>query len=209
VRLLLILLFVANIACGAGFVTEEAMVTEVIDGDTIIVEFDDGILFEIYLIGIDAPENESTLKGKLDPLGGPIAAEHLEDLVGDETVILEIILDKQSVDRLLAFVYLPVDEEPGKRSLINFRMIKDGYAIADPGSATGHKFDEVFIKAEEDAETEERGLWGMEKVYLTTTREVYHVAGCQYLKDVESPETISRLGALREGVEPCEICQDE
>jgi endonuclease YncB( thermonuclease family) len=208
-RLLLILLAVFSAANAADFVTEEALVTEITDGDTFKVKYEDGSTDNIRLIGIDAPENKYTPKGKRDPVGGPAAKEHLEELIEGEPVILKIDPDKKSGDRLLAYVYLRVNEEPGKKFLVNLRMVEDGYAIADSEKATDHKFDEEFINAEEDAKTEERGLWGTDEVYLTTTRDVYHLTDCHHLKNLEKPEEISRLELLRENINPCKDCVEQ
>ncbi len=206
-RLLLILLTVFSAANAADFETEEAIVTEITDGDTIVVELDNGDIEKIRLIGVSAPEDPS-IGGILikDPVGGPAAAKHLDELIGGAPVRLEILLNKKSGDRLLAYVFLMVNEEPGKRSLVNLLMVKDGFAIADSEKATDDKYNDDFKRAEENARTSERGLWGMDKVYLTATGKVYHVLGCRYLDDAEQSEAISRLEALREEINPCDIC---
>ena len=209
-RLLLILLIVISSAYAVDTDEIVAEVTEITDGDTFKVKYEDGSTVNIRLIGVSAPEDPS-IGGTLikDPIGGPKATEHLEELIEGESVILKIDPDKKSGDRSLAYVYLPVNEEAGKKSFVNLRMVEDGYAIADSENATDYKFDEDFKKAEEDAKTEERGLWGTDKVYLTTTRDIYHLADCHHLNNLEKPEEISRLEALREKIEPCKDCKGE
>ena len=117
-----------------------ALVTEVIDGDTIVIKGG----YHVRYIGIDAPES-----GEFYYLE---AKQANEDLVAGKKVRLESdISDKDSYGRLLRYVY--VDD-----NFVNAEMVRRGcaWAIAYPPDV---KY-QVYLEAmENEARQTKRGFW--------------------------------------------------
>lgn len=99
--------------------TVEAVVVEIVDGDTIKVAID-GVVFPLRYIGIDSPES-----------GLPHADEATaadERLVGGSTVFLETdVSDTDQFDRLLRYVWLA---QGSGWLLVNRELVRLGAAVA-------------------------------------------------------------------------------
>jgi endonuclease YncB( thermonuclease family) len=121
----------------------EAVVVEVIDGDTISVTVD-GVAEKVRLIGIDAPEMASC--------GGPEARDHLAALLNAGIFTLTEGgdgEDRDRYDRLLRYV---TDGTPGPGFDAGRSMLADGYAIARYDSRDGygrHWLEDDYIAADE------------------------------------------------------------
>lgn len=138
----------------------EAVVTRVVDGDTIDV--DPG--GRVRLIGIDTPE-------AVDPRR-PVecyareASEALKAMLDGQVVLLEIDESQGGVDvfnRLLRFVWLP----DGR--LTNFEQVLGGYA--HEFSLRGpHKYRDLFVRAQRHARDHGIGLWARDTCAGHTAR---------------------------------------
>jgi len=139
---LLILLFsvvlLLPLACQQP--SDLAMVTEVIDGDTIVI--DGG--YHVRYIGIDAPESGELYYSE--------AKRTNEDLVAGKKVRLESdISDKDSYGRLLRYVYVG-------DNFVNAEMVSRGcaWAVAYPPDV---KY-QVYLEAmENEARQKGLGFW--------------------------------------------------
>jgi micrococcal nuclease len=143
-----------------------ATVTRVIDGDTVEVEFENGEIDTVRLLGVDTPE---TALGNVDPPEyegipnttagrdhlynwGQQASEYATEELEGETV--RVATDPESdrrgsFDRLLAYIY--VDGEN-----FNLELIEQGYArMYDSTFGQQSEFDD----AEGEARSENEGLW--------------------------------------------------
>src|SRR5688572_14146290 len=138
---------VAAMACGvllaarAGSLDNQviaAVVTSVIDGDTIKVQLSEGPAL-VRLANIDAPESIQS--------GGGAAARALHARLLAQEVSLHVV-ERGRDQRLLAVVFLG-DEN------VNAWMVKQGHAWADRGSAMAQDYC-VWEKA---ARSLRRGLW--------------------------------------------------
>lgn len=143
-----------------------ATITDVTDGDTVDVEYDNGSTDTVRLLGVDTPEvyveNDpteyegvpDTEAGEqcLDAAGEDASAYMKDELQTGEQVTLE--LDEQSdgrgdYGRLLAYIH-----DDGQN--LNYDLIQTGHArVYD--STFGQS--DRFYDAESDAQTAERGLW--------------------------------------------------
>ncbi|MFN3527670.1 MAG: thermonuclease family protein [Candidatus Altarchaeaceae archaeon] len=95
---------------------EKAIVTKVIDGDTIIVEGGR----HVRLLGIDADEKGYPCYDE--------AKKRLEELVLNKEVYLERdIEDKDQYGRYLRYVFI---EDNGTMENINLKMVKEGLVVA-------------------------------------------------------------------------------
>ncbi|OGG04814.1 hypothetical protein A2Z33_05895 [Candidatus Gottesmanbacteria bacterium RBG_16_52_11] len=120
----------------------EYKVTEVIDGDTVVLETDHHVRYA----GIDAPETN-------DPSG--LSARDLNArLVEGKTVRIEISEGKpDAYNRALVYVWMG-DE------LINERMIEEGYATVLLNKRMAKpKYYDRLIAAEEYAHSHHNGMW--------------------------------------------------
>jgi micrococcal nuclease len=89
---------------------ELVRVIEVIDGDTIRVEWPDGWWERVRYIGIDTPEISHESDGQDEPWGRE-ATEANRDLVEGQRVLLERdISDTDRYDRLLRYVWVETDD---------------------------------------------------------------------------------------------------
>lgn len=129
-------------------------VVEVIDGDTIRVEFNNQIE-TVRLLGIDTPEIIPP-----EECFGMEASQKAKELLEEQNVYLisdPLSSDTDKYDRLLRYVFLP------KGEFINAELVKQGYAfnyIYEP-----FQFMKQFDYLEKQAKENKVGLWSEECDY--------------------------------------------
>lgn len=126
------------------------------DGDTITVDMN-GQNETIRMIGVDTPETHHP--DLPVQCYGPAASAYTKNLIGKQKVRLEADPTNQNrdrYDRLLRYIYLP----DGR--LVQAEIIKNGYGFAYTQFPFTKK--DEFIKLEEQAKSEYKGLWGNCKV---------------------------------------------
>lgn len=126
----------------------KAKVIKVIDGDTVKAACGNK-KFTVRLIGIDTPETRHPKK----PVQcfGKESSRYLKERVEGRRVRLKYDVQKTGkYGRTLAYIYQG-------RTLINAEMVKKGYAFAN--RYYPNKYKKKFIKYEEKAKREGRGLW--------------------------------------------------
>jgi micrococcal nuclease len=127
-------------------------VVEVYDGDTIAVDMN-GKIEKIRLIGVDTPETHDPRKTV--QCFGIAASEQTKQALTNQNVRLEADptnTNRDRYNRLLRYVYLP----DGR--LWDAELIKNGYGFAYTSFPFEKK--EEFKSLENDARTNNRGLWG-------------------------------------------------
>ena len=134
----------------AGPALVTAVVTRVVDGDTIEVRFDERVE-DVRLIGVDTPE---TVKpGTPVQCFGPLASQFSKRLLSGRRVRLVFGVERRDAyGRLLAYVYL------GRR-FVNPVLLRRGLArsLTIPPN---DRFADRFQRLELDAARAGRGLWG-------------------------------------------------
>ena len=135
-----------------GIAGETTQVIEVVDGDTIVIEGNITIRF----IGVDTPETVDPRR----PVGcyGKEASNEVKNLLSGQTVILQKdVSDKDSYNRILRYIYLPLDN--GQILFVNDYLVREGFAkvLTYPPDI---KFDAQFREAERLAKENKKGLWG-------------------------------------------------
>ena len=136
--------------------TEQALVTRVVDGDTIEVEIA-GELFKLRYIGIDTPETVDP--GSPVEWMGPEASAANADLVDGRTVYLERdVSETDRYGRLLRYVWLL---EPTGWLLVNLELVSSGFAAAS-SYPPDVKYQDLFTEAQREATAAGLGLWGPE-----------------------------------------------
>ena len=130
-----------------------AVVTDVVDGDTIEVRLRDGSEEDVRYIGVDTPE--SVKPDSPVECGGPAASHVNERLVGGQMVLLKFDAEERDrYGRLLAYVYL----DRG-RLLVNAELVRLGLARTleiEPNTSLA----KLFNALEAEAGRVGRGLWG-------------------------------------------------
>jgi micrococcal nuclease len=130
--------------------TYDAVVTRVIDGDTIEVRLGDH-LEKVRYIGINTPEIHSPTRGR-EPYGETSAWAN-SNLVNGQAV--RLVLDVQPRDRfgrLLAYVYVG-------NQFINAELVRRGYAEVATYPPNVRHYAE-FVELQRQARSAQLGLWG-------------------------------------------------
>lgn len=120
----------------------DAVVTKVIDGDSIKAKDKDGKEHEIQIEGTDAPESKQPY--------GKESTDALRDMLADHPIRVTW-RKKDNFERLLAQVYV------GEKH-INSEMIREGHAW----HFKRYNQSEQLAACEAEAKKEKRGLWGTE-----------------------------------------------
>ena len=135
-----------------GIEGERALVTKVVDGDTIDLE--DGRT--VRFVGIDTPETVDPRR----PVGcfGKEASNETKSLLSGKFVILQKdVSETDKYGRLLRYVYLPLDN--GQILFVDDYLVREGFAkvLTYPPDV---KFNEQLREAERQAKINKKGLWG-------------------------------------------------
>ena len=148
---------------------QKAVIVRVVDGDTIVVEFDKE-QHKVRLIGIDTPESVASKEylertGKENTEEGKTASEYTKSILEDyKEVYLQ--MDKSDTDRygrLLRYVWLEVPENAEdikeiSTKCLNAILIKNGYAeVATYKPDTKYAKDFEYIYQMSHGETYEDG----------------------------------------------------
>jgi len=132
------------------------LVTKVVDGDTIKVSLG-GKTETVRIVGINTPETVDPRK-PVECFGAEASAK-MKKLVENQKVSLETDTtqsDRDRYGRLLRFVFLPDGNDVG------LVMIREGFAHESLYSTTPHKYREIYLEAQKQAQEQGRGLWDTE-----------------------------------------------
>lgn len=143
-----------------GVKEDEALISRVIDGDTILVINSEGEEERVRLLLIDTPESVHS-EEPVQPYGkeaSDFAKKHLRQ--GKKVTIERGNPDKDKYDRTLAYIF--VDG-------VNFNqlMIEEGYARIAYVYEPNTKYLEEFKKAENQAKEQKKNIWSVEG-YVTS-----------------------------------------
>ena len=128
-----------------------ARVVEVIDGDTIVVEFADHSTDTVRLLGIDTPETKHPVQG-VECYGPEASAFTTEHLLGRFVRLESDVVKRDVYDRRLAYISVR-----GHR--FNDVLVQRGYArffVIPPNDLHAR----ALLTEELDARRARRGLWG-------------------------------------------------
>lgn len=135
---------------------EKVMVTEVVDGDTIKISTGQTVRF----IGIDTPETKDPRR-PVGCFGKEASAETKSLLDGKEVILKKDISDVDKYNRILRYIYLPLDPSAGSGQMlfVNDYLVRAGFAKVST-YPPDVKYTEQFIEAERQAREGNKGLWG-------------------------------------------------
>lgn len=129
-------------------------VVKVVDGDTFWVDNETSTGLKIRLIGVDAPESRKTFKKEVGYYGKE-AKNYLFNMLSGKSVKLVYDIDPlDQYGRTLAYVYL----EDG--TFVNADLVKNGFAMVMT-VPPNVKYADLFLKLQQDARENNRGLWGV------------------------------------------------
>ncbi|MBI2315424.1 thermonuclease family protein [Candidatus Daviesbacteria bacterium] len=134
-----------------GIEGERAVVTKVVDGDTLEISTGQTVRF----IGIDTPETVDPRR-PVGCFGKEASNETKKLLTGKEVVLQKDVSDIDKYHRLLRYIYLPL--EGGTTLFVNDYLVRQGYAkvYTYPPDI---KFNEQFRQAEAEAREKNIGFW--------------------------------------------------
>jgi micrococcal nuclease len=134
--------------------TQFAVVTKVVDGDTIRVDID-GTEYAVRYIGIDAPEPDAT-----DPavkrLADAATATNAALVDGKDVYLERDTSDKDESDRLLRNVW--IIDSGGSKVLVNLELARLGFAAAKT-VPPDQMYADLLTSAQAAAQSEALGLW--------------------------------------------------
>ena len=126
-------------------------VVRIIDGDTFEIEYE-GKLTSVQLIGVDAPEPNTTNNRPTEPYSEE-ATQYLQGFLLDDTVYFSYNQNKfDKYERILAYVYRSSDGV-----FVNCEMIREGYGRVD--LRYPFKYKDLFTDYESRAKKDRIGLW--------------------------------------------------
>ena len=131
-------------------VTQTALVTRVIDGDTIEVDIN-GQIEKVRYIGIDTPEPYRDEKPECFSAEASQANRNLVE--GQMVALLPDKENRDQYDRLLRYVY-------AGDVFVNRELVARGYAEAINIKPNSMHYDE-FLILEREARYEGKGMWGV------------------------------------------------
>jgi len=183
---------------------ESAIVTRVIDGDTIVLDSGD----HVRLIGIDAPERGEP--------GSSEATEFVRSRIVGQTVWLEP--DGSNIDRhdrLRRYVWIveptdPRDEVQIREHMLNYLLLSEGHAevmiVGSPRNAALFRAavpappPEIFLSQDEEADSEVT-------VWLSATGSSWHsINNCGRMNPDRATEVTLEEARRRGGLSPCSRC---
>jgi endonuclease YncB( thermonuclease family) len=125
-------------------ITQKGIVTEIIDGDTVIVRLDDGSIYRVRYIGMDAPERDQ-------PFFTESYNANADMVLEKEVILIKDVSETDQYDRLLRYVI-------ADNLFVNLELVRAGFAQAmryPPDVACA----DTFSSAEYDTRASQIGIW--------------------------------------------------
>ncbi len=200
-RCILYLLFVLAVALLIFILYPSATqirVTEVVDGDTILLRSGEAVRY----IGIDTPEEDAPFFRE--------ASRANEEILKEGRISLEYDRDrKDRYGRILAYVWVDT-------LLVNAELIKRGLASVYMFSPN-LRYRDLFVSLQKEARKKKLGIWSVpvspEEYYVASRRSqrfVFHRPDCESAKKIKNDNLIrfdTRDEALDSGYSPCRTCK--
>lgn len=131
----------------------EYRVERVIDGDTLLLTNGQ----RVRLIGVDTPETVHPDR-PVEPFGRE-ATEFTREAIASAGNVVRLQLDRQRLDkydRVLAYVWVG-------DQLLNEELIRAGLGRAQPQYSYWSTMKNRFLKAEEEAKAQRKGIWSLKE----------------------------------------------
>lgn len=135
--------------------TQAAIVTSIVDGDTIRVEID-GTEYALRYVGIDAPEPDSA-DPALRAFADAATAANTALVEGEDVFLEKDVSETDTFDRLLRHVWIVGSN--GSLMLVNAELVRLGMAEVTT-FPPDEKYVDVYVAAEDEANEAGAGIWG-------------------------------------------------
>ena len=136
-----------------GSLRQPATLRRLIDGDTIEVELEDGQLYRVRYIGINAP-------GSGERLFEEARAANLQMIEGKEIILVKDVSEVDRYDRLLRYVI-------AGGVFVNYELVRLG--LAEPATYPPDvACAETFLSVSQDAREAGLGIWGLPALAVPT-----------------------------------------
>ncbi|WP_240378041.1 thermonuclease family protein [Bacillus piscicola] len=154
------IVFVLSLAGCTSEVSKQAIVTEIVDGDTLKVKMADGTAETIRLLLVDTPETVHPNKAvqPYGPEASTFAKEHLP--AGKEVSVEVDTTIRDDYGRFLAYIWVD-DDKMFNRMLLEEGLARVAYVI-EPNT----RYADDFLKIEAKARSAGKGIW-KEEGYVT------------------------------------------
>ncbi len=172
---------------------KEALVIDVIDGDTVVAVTEEGEKETVRYLLIDTPELHHPRRGE-EELGREAKAFNAS-LVAGRKVRFELDAEKRDrYGRLLAYAWI---EEKGEEKMVNEMLVKEGLALPYFIPPNGKYLDRIS-EAAKRAKVRNVGLWKIARKRVYTPDQVYsalpYIAG-RYITLVMRIEEAKKSGS--------------
>jgi micrococcal nuclease len=137
-------------ACIPNTQPQNATVVDVVDGDTIKVMLDDGLIYPVRYIGMDTPEDTS----QTEFYGAQASAKNMELVYGKTVTMYRDVSEVDGYGRLLRYVFVG-------DIFVNYELVAQGFAEAKeypPDTACAS----YYSNAQQIASASRMGVWSIE-----------------------------------------------
>lgn len=133
---------------------EQVEIVRVVDGDTVVVKFNDGTTEKVRMLLVDTPESVHSTKGA-QPFGKEASDYTKKMLAEGKKVTLEIgNPERDKYNRLLGYIWVD-----GMN--FNKKLIEEGYARVAYVEPPNTKYLDEFYEAQEQAKSQKLRIWSI------------------------------------------------
>lgn len=144
----------------------EIRVERVVDGDTIIAEFEDKTTERVRMIGVNTPESVAQDR-PVEYFGKEASSFTKRELTGKRVILITDVETRDKYGRALAYLWTEMPKDRSSRAeiqkkMFNARLLIEGYAqvmTVPPNTA----YAKIFRQFQREARDKRRGLWGREQ----------------------------------------------
>ena len=145
---------------------DKATVEDHVDGDTVVIKFENGVKEKVRFIGVNTPETVHPTKG-VEAYGKESSNFTKENLLGKTIYIEKDISERDKYDRLLRYVWVQIPkkitEQEIRNKMFNATLVLEGYAQVST-FPPDVKYVDYFIEFQREAREQNRGFWGLDAV---------------------------------------------
>jgi micrococcal nuclease len=152
-KTLMLSLIMAVLASSQTATAYENRVVRVVDGDTIVVDFGNGVKEKVRLLCVNTPESVHPDKKQNIPMG-KVASKYTRKRLQGQPVTLEFGPElRGNYGRLLAYVFV------GGQNF-NVELVRQGLSAYYTKYGLSEKYDHDFRTAEKQARRDRLNIWG-------------------------------------------------
>ena len=151
---------------------DKATVVRHIDGDTVVIKFENGVEEKVRFIGVDTPETVHKTKD-IKPYGRESSDYTKESLLGETIYVEKDVSERDKYGRILRYIWFEIPKEITEQEIINkmfnATIILEGYAQVST-FPPDIKYVDYFIKFQHEAQEQNKGLWDLNTLSTNTEK---------------------------------------